>query len=145
MRLPLAILAPMFLFVPAETGLYTIFTSIPFSFAILEFFSIRCVDLSPTSISSNLSFGYSSSATLSTKPLINFTSPVVGITIDTNGSFSNIFLPFAQSVFICSYKILLNSSFNSSTSSSFLVKTTTFPDLYILILHFFSTDRTVPV
>ena len=49
-------------------------------------------------VTANLFLGYSSFATLSTSPLMNLTSPVVGITIDTNGSVSKIFLPVVNRI-----------------------------------------------
>ena len=54
--------------------------------------------MSPININSNLSLGYSSLATLSTSPLMNLTLPVVGITIDTNGSVSKVFLPVVNRI-----------------------------------------------
>ena len=54
--------------------------------------------MSPININSNLSLGYSSLATLSISPLMNLTLPVVGITIDTNGSVSKVFLPVVNRI-----------------------------------------------
>ena len=42
--------------------------------------------------------GYFSLATLSTSPLMNLTSPVVGITIDPNVSVSKVFLPVVNQI-----------------------------------------------